>query len=151
MRGDTVKIIINTDEKFTDTEIIINTRSITPELEKIIGTLRIFDRQIAAVKGDEAHIVDVNRIIYVESVDRKTFIYTADDCYELKLRLYEIEEQLCHCGFFRVSKSCLVQLKFIRSLKSELNRKIRITLENGEQIIASRQYADELKRRLGVK
>ena len=85
-----MKIIINTDEKFTDTEIIINTRSITPELEKIIGTLRIFDRQIAAVKGDEAHIVDVNRIIYVESVDRKTFIYTADDCYELKQRLYEI-------------------------------------------------------------
>lgn len=146
-----MKIIINTDEKFTDTEIIINTRSITPELEKIIGTLRIFDRQIAAVKGDEAHIVDVNRIIYVESVDRKTFIYTADDCYELKQRLYEIEEQLCHCGFFRVSKSCLVQLKFVRSLKSELNRKIRITLENSEQIIASRQYAEELKRRLGVK
>jgi DNA-binding LytR/AlgR family response regulator len=84
-------------------------------------------------------------------VDRKTFIYTADDCYELKQRLYEIEEQLCHCGFFRVSKSCLVQLKFVRSLKSELNRKIRITLENGEQIIASRQYAEELKRRLGVK
>lgn len=146
-----MKIIINTDEKFIDTEIIINTRSITPELEKIISTLRILDRQIAAVKGDEAFIVDVNSIIYAESVDRKTFIYTADDCYELNQRLYEIEEQLCHCGFFRVSKSCLVQLKYIRSLKSEINRKIRITLENGEQIIASRQYADELKHRLGVK
>lgn len=146
-----MKIIINTDEKFSDTEIIINAPSITPELEKIISTMRIFDKQIAALKGDEAFIIDVNNIIYVESVDRKTFIYTADDCYESKLKLYEIEEQLCHCGFFRVSKACLVQLKYIRSLKSEINRKIRITLENGEQIIASRQYADELKHRLGVK
>ncbi len=146
-----MKIIINIDEKATDTEIIINSSSLTPQLEKIISTLRILDRQITAEKDGESFILDVNRIIYVESVDRKTFIYMAEDCYESRLKLYEIEEQLCQGGFFRISKSCLVQLKFIRSLKSELNRKLRLTLENGEQIIVSRQYADELKKRLGVK
>ena len=62
-----------------------------------------------------------------------------------------MEERLCQSGFFRVSKACLIQLKYIRSLRTELNRKLRLTLENGEQIIVSRQYADELKTRLGVK
>lgn len=146
-----MKISININETISDTEIVINSRSLTPEIERIIATLRILDQQIMAVKNDEAYILDVAKIVYIESVDRKTFVYTKEDCFESKLKLYEIEQQLCQAGFLRVSKSCLVQLKFIRSLKSELDRKIKLTLENGEQIIVSRQYADELKHRLGVK
>ena len=37
-----------------------------------------------------------------------------------------------------------------RSLRAEIDRKLRVTMTNGEQIIASRLYADELKKRLGV-
>ena len=82
---------------------------------------------------------------------QSSLVYTSDDCFETKLKLYEIEERLCSCGFFRAGKACIVQLKYIRSLKAEVNRKLRLTLENGEQLIVSRQYADELKHRLGVK
>lgn len=150
-RGDSLKITIDIDENIKDTEIIVRSKSLSPEIEKIIASLRILDRKIAVEKADESYILDVSEIVYIESVDRKTFVYTKNDCFETKLRLYETEEQLCQSGFSRVSKSCLVQLKFIRSLKAELNRKLRLTLENGEQIIVSRQYADELKHRLGVK
>lgn len=146
-----MKISININENISDTEIVINSRSLTPEIEKIIATLRILDQQIMVMKNEESYILDVAKIVYIESVDRKTFVYTEEDCFESKLKLYEIEEQLCQGGFLRVSKACLVNLKYIRSLKSELDRKIRLTLENGEQIIVSRQYADELKHRLGVK
>ena len=55
-----------------------------------------------------------------------------------------------NCGFFRVSKSCLLQLKYMQSMKADLNRRIKVTLENGEQIMVSRQYAEELKVRLGL-
>ncbi len=78
-------------------------------------------------------------------------MYTCDNFFESKLKLYEIEERLCQCGFFRASKSCIVQLRHIKSLKADIDRKIRLTLESGEQIMVSRQYADELKKRLGVK
>ena len=146
-----MKISININENISDTEIVINSRSLTPEIEKIIATLRILDQQMMVIKNDESYILDVVKIVYIESVDRKTFVYTENDCFESKLKLYEIEEMLCHGSFLRISKACLVNLKYIRSLKSELDRKIRLTLENGEQIIVSRQYADELKHRLGVK
>lgn len=146
-----MKISININEGTTDTEVVINSSALTPEIERIVATLRILDQQIMAVKDNETYILDVAKIVYVESVDRKTFVYTDEDCFESKLRLYEIEEQLCKSGFLRISKACLVHLRFIRSLRAELDRKIRLTLENGEQIIVSRQYADELKQRLGVK
>lgn len=146
-----MKIIINTDPSLKETEIVVNCPALTSETESIIAALRILDSQITAVKDNESFILDITKIVYIESVDRKTFVYTEHDCYEAKLKLYEMEERLCGSGFLRISKSCLVQLKFIRSIKAEFDRKLRLTLETGEQMIVSRQYADELKRRLGVK
>lgn len=146
-----MKIVINVNENLQDTEITVSCNRLTPEIEKLIATLQILDQQLMVTRQEESYILDVAKIVYVESVDRKTFVYTCSDCFESKLKLYEIEERLCHSGFLRVSKACLVHLKYIRSLKSELNHKLRLTLENGEQLIVSRQYAEELKRRLGVK
>ncbi|MEE1037416.1 MAG: LytTR family DNA-binding domain-containing protein [Oscillospiraceae bacterium] len=145
-----MKITINIDDKLTETQIHISSPALSAELEKMIAALRIYDQQMVVFKGEESVILEVAQIVYVESVDRKTFVYTRNNFYETKLRLYEMEEQLCQSGFLRTSKSCLVQLKQIRTLKTELNRKLRVTLENGEQLMVSRQYADELKRRLGV-
>ena len=146
-----MKITVNIDENLHDTEVIVNCGRMTPETEQIISALRLFDRQMTVSKDGEIYFLDISKIIYAESVDRKTFVYTSDDCFETKLKLYEIEERLCSYGFFRTGKACIVQLKYIRSLKAEIDRKLRLTLENGEQLIVSRQYADELKRRLGVR
>ena len=146
-----MKITINIDESLQETEIVVNCGTLDAQTEQIITALRLFDRKITVTKNDELFFLDVSKIIYVESVDRRTFVYTSDDCFESKLRLYEIEERLCNSGFLRTGKASLVQLKFIRSLKAEIDRKLRLTLENGEQLIVSRQYADELKRRLGVR
>ena len=111
----------------------------------------MMDSQITVIKDDESFIIDISKIAYIESVDRKTFVYTDSDCYETKLKLYEMEERLYGSGFQRISKSCLVRLRFIRSIKAEFERRLRLTLENGEQMIVSRQYAEDLKKRLGVK
>lgn len=145
-----MKISINVDAEKKDTEIVISCSQLTPEIEKILATLRILNQQLMVTKEDETYILDVAEIIYIEAVERKTFVYTKEAYYESKLKLYEMEERLMACGFFRVSKSCLVHLRYIKSLKSDVDRKLRLTLESGEQIMVSRQYADEIKRRLGV-
>lgn len=145
-----MKIEINVDEQVEETCIRISCKHLTPELEQMLAMLRILDRQLVAVQGGETYILDVAKIIYIESIDRKTFVYTKDGVYESGLRLYELEEQLEECGFQRVSKSCLIRLNAVRSLKSDINHKIRVTLDNGEVIIASRQYADGIKKRLGI-
>lgn len=145
-----MKISININSEIPETEVNICCKELTPEIEKIIATLRILNQQFMVQKEGETYILDVSKIIYIEAVERKTFVYTEETYYESKLRLYEIEERLFECGFFRVSKSCLVHLRYVRSLKNDIDRKLRLTLENGEQIMVSRQYAEEIKRRLGV-
>lgn len=145
-----MKIEINVDDKIEETSISISCKGLTPELQKMIAMMRILDKKFAVMRDGETFLLDVSEIIYIEAIDRKTFVYTKDGVYESGLRLYELEQQLEECGFCRVSKSCLVQLRAVRSLKSDINRRIRVTLDNGEMIIASRQYADEIKKKLGI-
>lgn len=149
--GEILKIEIRVDENATDMEITVTCKKLTPKVEKLLATLRMMDSQMIGRKNNEIHLLDIAQIIYIESVERKCFVYTSDEVYESDFPLYELEQQLAEYGFFRVSKSFLIHLQSIQSLKADINRRIRITMSNGEQIIASRQYADELKKRLGVK
>lgn len=145
-----MKIIINIDENVPETEIIINCNQLTDEVENIMATLRIMNQQMLVYRGEENHLLDVSSISYIESLERKTFVYTETNVFESKLKLYEIEEKLCKLGFFRISKSCLVNLKYIKTIRNDVERRLRLTLKNGEQVMVSRQYAEEIKRRLGV-
>lgn len=146
-----MKITIDIIPEKPDTEITISCGALTPEIEKLLATLRILDRQLTVRCDDSVHLLDLNEIIYIEAMERSTFVYAADKVYESDFCLYELEQQLADSGFFRISKACLVRLRKIKSLKADIDRKIRITMENGEQLIASRMYADELRKRLGVK
>jgi len=146
-----MKIEIDIDGKYKDLGVKITSPGMTPEVEKIVSLMRMVDMQIAVKKGEETVLLDANRILYIEAVERNTFVYTTEEVYESDFKLYEFEQQLSERDFIRVSKQGLLNLKQVKSLRADVNRKIRVTLQNGEQIIVSRMYADELRKRLGVK
>lgn len=146
-----MKIEIDIDDGYQDTEVLIKAPVFTQDIEKIVSLLRMANMQIAVKQDDETYLLDTEKILYIEAVDRNTFIYTADANYESDLKLYEIEQELLEQGFIRISKQSIVNLKKVKSLKADINRKIRLTLQNGEQILVSRMYSDELRKRLGVK
>ena len=146
-----MNIEIHVDDQAEELSVSITCRRLTPDVEKILAALRMMNHQLTAKKDDEIYFLDIAQIVYIESVDRKCFLYTLDEIYESDLRLYELEQQLEEYGFFRVSKSFLIHLQSIRTLKADINRRIRIAMSGGEGIIASRQYAEKLKKRLGVR
>ena len=146
-----MKIAIDIDEKYPDTEVVIRTKKLDEDVEKLVSLMRMINMQIGVRKDDETILLDIGKILYIEAVDRKSFVYTADETYESDLKLYEIEQELLEHDFFRISKQCIVNIRMIRSLKSDINRKIRITLKNDEQITVSRMYSDELRRKLGLR
>lgn len=145
-----MKIVIQAGQDVAETKITVTCGRLTPQLEKMISMLRMLDLQITGKKEGETYLLDADRILYIDTADKKTFLYTEDSVYETELHLYELEEQLAENGFFRAGKSCIINIKHIVSLKAELDRRIRVTLCNGEQLMISRQYADGIKKRLGV-
>lgn len=146
-----MKINLDIDGKYDDTEVIIRAPHLNNDIERIVAMMRMIDMQIAVKRDNETFLLDTDKILYVEAVERKTFVYTNTDTYESELKLYEIEQELIERDFLRISKQSIVNLRKIKSLKTDVNRKIRITLQNGEQIVVSRMYSDELRRKLGLK
>ena len=146
-----MKIEIDIDEKYPDTEVVIRANKLDSDVERLVAMMRMVNMQIGVRKNDETYLLDVEKILYIEAVERKTFVYTSDETYESDLKLYEIEQELFERDFFRISKQSIVNIRMIKSLKFDINRKIRITLRNDEQIVVSRMYSDELRRKLGLK
>ena len=146
-----MKINLDIDGKYDDTEVIIRAPHLNNDIERIVAMMRMIDMQIAVRKDNETYLLDTDKILYIEAVDRKTFVYTNSENYESELKLYELEQELVERDFLRISKQSIVNLRKIKSLKTDVNRKIRITLQNGEQIVVSRMYSDELRRKLGLR
>ena len=146
-----MKVEIDIDEKYQDTVVKITSPRLTPEVEKMVSLLRMMDSQIPVKKADETYILDTEKILYIEAVERNTFVYTEEEVYESGLKLYEFEARLSERDFIRISKQGLLNLKKVKSLKADINRRIRVTLVNDEQIVVSRMYSDELRRKLGLR
>lgn len=144
-----MKININVDENFDDLEIVINCKKLSSEVDKIIASLRVLEQKITGKREGQTYILDVGSILYIDTVDKKTFLYTADCVYETPLRLYELEERLLGQDFFRVGKSCILNFNLIKALKADLDGRLIVTMANGEQVMVSRQYAVEIKKKLG--
>lgn len=146
-----MKIEIDIDEKYSDVEVDIKAPRLTQDIEKLISLMRMINMQIAVKKDDETHLLDIEKILYIETVERNTFVYTEDATYESDLKLYEMEQELLEQSFSRINKQSIINLKKVKSLKADINRKIRVTLVNDEQIIVSRMYSEALRKRLGIK
>ena len=146
-----MKINLDIDGKYDDTEVIIRAPHLNNDIERMVAMMRMIDMQIVVRKDNETYLLETDKILYIEAVDRKTFVYTNSENYESELKLYEIEKELIERDFLRISKNSIVNLRKIKSLKADVNRKIRITLQNGEQIVVSRMYSDELRRKLGLR
>ena len=146
-----MKIEIDIDEKYKDLGVKVTAPDLTPDIERIISLMRMMDMQIPVKRDDETILLDVDEILYIEAVERNMFVYTKDSTYESALKLYEFEQQLPEKDFIRISKQSILNLRKVKSLKTDVNRKIRATLLNGEQIVVSRTYAEDLRKRLGIK
>ncbi len=131
-------------------QVVIKCRQIDDEIVRLKYHIEMFDKKLQAKKDNEWCLVNSFDILYFESVDNRTFLYTKDDVMEVKQRLYELEMILSDKDFIRISKSQIVNINKIRSLKPEINRTILVTMCNGEQLYISRKYVPAIRNMLSI-
>ena len=104
---------------------------------------------LTVTRDKSTYFCKLTQMYYIESVDKRTFIYTKSDSYECRERLYELEEKLGPY-FVRISKSMIVNLRKLQNVSAEPGGRMVAVLLNGERVIISRSYVKEIKRRLGI-
>jgi DNA-binding LytR/AlgR family response regulator len=128
-----------------ENEILIRCDKINDEILEIIDLMNLQKKKISGHKDGETYLMEPSQIYYCESVDSSIFAYTESDVYKIQISLNELETMFRDFGFFRCSKSLVINLNVLQSLKSLMANRIDATLKNGEHIIISRHYAKLLR------
>lgn len=144
-----MRVEIKKVTSYDDELAVINAVTISEEIKSAIDILDNNCRQIPVIRGAETLMCRFDKIYYIESVDKRSYVYTRTDCFETKYRLYELEE-LLGIDFLRCSKAMIINIRKIKSVKADINGRMTAVLLNGERVIVSRGYVKDLKRKLGL-
>ena len=129
-------------------EVEIHCHEMTEEVREIVAFVKTRQGQLTGMQEGKQFEIAVTDLAYVEAVDNKVFLYTQKQVYETKQKLYELEELLREKYFLRVSKSMLLNLMKVGSIKPAMNGRMLAVLKSGEEILITRKYVADLKKAL---
>ena len=137
-------------QKITEGEesIVIRYRELSSNLSKIISILEGTDNKLWGKTEAGSLCVNVDKILYIESVDDKLFAYTGNKTLRIDGTLNSFMADWDDGSFFRCSKSMVINVNRVTALKSLSSNRIDATMQSGEHIIISRRYASDFRRLL---
>lgn len=146
-----MKVTIKRNEAYIETLVDIRcTEDPDTETKELLKKIQSIETQLKVTKEGHLYKLAADDIFYIECVDDRTFVYTADDTYKSALKLYQVEEQLQNTDFIRISKSVLLNVTKLDSVRSLLNAKIEVHMLNGERLLVNRHYVTAFKKKFGV-
>lgn len=141
-------IKLEQDLSCADMEVIIKYGKDKDDIQRIVKLLKSIDMRIKCDNNGTERMVNASDIYYIESVDKQTFVYLEKEVYRTDFRLYQLIEQLKKYGFVRISKSCVLNIHYMDSIKPIFNSRMEAILKNNEQVYINRSYLGEVKKAL---
>jgi DNA-binding LytR/AlgR family response regulator len=145
-----MKITIETLPDGAEEEIIIRSNHLDKELMKLIYSVKSGRNRLTAFSDGEILKLSPAEIYYFESVDNRVCACCEKNVYEVKQKLYELEQIYDHTDFLRISKAMIVNVSKISKIVPMFNGRLEAVLTNGERVVISRQYVPDLKKKLEI-
>jgi len=105
--------------------------------------------KLAARRGRRIVLLSPKDVIYAALESQIVFYYTQAERLATDRTLGEIEQMLVPAGFFRVSRSAIVNLNHARELLPWSSGTWRVKLSNGVELDVSRDRARSLRSKIG--
>ena len=145
-----MKITILDTAPGEEEEIIMKCNQMDDKLMQLVNQFKRGSDKLNVYRDGDIHLIEPQEIYYFETFDQRVYAYCASEVYEIRSRIYELEEALAAKDFFRASKSVLLNLNVIKSLSPAFGGRFEAVLKNDEHVIISRQYVSILKEKLGL-
>ena len=144
-----MKVRIELDPQMDEPEMIIRAPRLTEEvtrLQQLILEQKMMP--LTFYKDRSEYFVDVSEILFFETDGEKIYGHTREEAYEVRQKLYELEEIL-PISFCRISKSTIVNAKQIYSIEKSFSGTSTVNFyQTHKQVHVSRHYYQLLKERL---
>ncbi len=104
--------------------------------------------QIFIKDGEKCWLVKIGEISHFEIVGNYTRVFFQDNKPMLYKSLNQIEEKLPEVSFFRVNRQQIINTNFIASVVPWFNGKLKLTMQNGDEVEVSRRQSYLFKDRM---
>ena len=146
-----MKIEVRLDATCEETTVVIYTNRVADEVQNLARRLSQDAPQvIVGFLEDEAMLLSQEEIYRVFAESGKVFAETENGRYQLRLRLYELEERLDGKRFVRISNAEIVNLGMVRGFDLSFAGTICVRMKNGTVTYVSRRYVSKIKQVLGI-
>ncbi|MDE8701770.1 LytTR family DNA-binding domain-containing protein [Adlercreutzia equolifaciens] len=145
-----MKLSVQLNKSLEEPSVLVEYAEVDREVEAILAALNSIGTELVGRRGKELVRIPAAEVLYCESVDGSAFLYTSEAVIESALRLSDIEQRVRHTGFVRVSRTMLVNLYRVTGLRPFPNARLQLLMDNGEYVVASRQFAPTVKKKLGL-
>ena len=139
-----MKLIRKQQSDILEMEVEIRYAELDARVQNLIDRIEQSEQYIHGEHNGRQYRILADDIFYVESVDRKTFVYTESEIFCCELKLYQVLEKL-NAHFVQVNKSCVLNVNKLDHIQMLINSKMEGTLINGEKIIISRTFIPNIK------
>lgn len=131
-----MKIKTEEDLSCKEPEVIIRYSQKDKQINRIIDFLQSFDMEIKCAGDNAEQMINILDIYYIESVDKKTFVYLENAVYRTDFRLYQLKNKLQTYGFVQISKSCVLNINALDSIRPLFNSRMEATLKMVKRLIS---------------
>jgi len=149
-----MRIRVELDSGVLEEEVVIRCSSFSEEvqrIQKMLADLAAGHQKFVFYKGDTEYYLPLEDILFFETEEKVIFAHTKDAMYQVKYRLYELEEFL-QGHFMRISKSTILNIHQIYSIRKNLASSSLVAFQNThKQVFVSRHYYKPLKDKLEEK
>jgi DNA-binding LytR/AlgR family response regulator len=146
-----MKLELKLDPACAEPTVQVTVPRMTPEVQALLRRLEEPGPDgLPGWQGDCVTLLDRSEILRCYTANKGVFAQTEHGEYALRLRLYELEEQLDPRVFVRVSHSEIVNLKKVTALDLSLSGTIKLTLQGGGVCWVSRRNVKNIKWALGL-
>lgn len=143
-----MKLTINQNGDIQETEIIINCSVLDQHIRNLSDYIRQYSLSLEGEIDTAVYYVPLDNVLYIDSVDKRTFFYDRRKIYSSQFTLAELEEKLKNTSFMRISKNCIVNLAFVHCTIPCENHRMELVMVNGEHLIVARSYKNAFQERL---
>jgi two-component system LytT family response regulator len=102
--------------------------------------------RLYARQGERIVPIPAASIVRIQSQGDYAEVHAAAGTFLLHISLGELALRLDPARFCRVHRSHVVNLDFVEQLRAHEDRRLRITMKNGAEVVASRAASEELRK-----
>jgi len=146
-----MKIRIEVNNEIKENEVIIRCSEISEDVKKIqimLEDVLFHKKDITFYRGDTQYYLSLEEVLFFETEENGICAHTINNIYNVKYKLYELEEFLPG-HFMRISKSTILNINHIYSITRSLTSSSRVEFQNThKQVFVSRYYYKPLNIKL---